>query len=144
MLLSCSIFLLATFSCHFFMLFVLVTQGEIMFFKRICQDSNRTSTIFEENILSYYNLEDDNVFSDIIKDGLTMDQINRLPIKDIQDIPANAEENRCPICLENLILINRRVCSIPYCLHEFHEKCIKDWFGLHDTCPKCRCSMKYY
>jgi len=144
MLVSCNMFLLSTFLCHFYMLFVLVTQGEISFFKKICQDSHRTSTVFEENILSYYNFDDDVIFGDKIKDGLTMDQINRLPTKEIESPPINGDDNRCPICLENLIIIHRKVCTIPYCKHEFHEKCIKDWLELHDTCPKCRCSMRYY
>lgn len=43
---------------------------------------------------------------------------------------------KCTICL---IEINEGTESISLpCEHMFHDKCITQWFGIHNTCPLCR------
>jgi hypothetical protein len=44
--------------------------------------------------------------------------------------------SECPICLEEFTS-NEEVAHLP-CHHIFHTTCVKEWFGIHLTCPLCR------
>ena len=73
------------------------------------------------------------LFDIIIKKykGYKIERDLLLPIN-IEDI----NENKCSICLEeytreyDIIELN--------CEHQYHKKCIKEWFKINKNCPQCR------
>jgi len=46
------------------------------------------------------------------------------------------ESSMCSICHDNYTQ-HEPICKLP-CDHEFHNKCIKQWFEHNKTCPMCR------
>lgn len=56
------------------------------------------------------------------------------------DYPSLSEEDRCPICLEDLKenkIVKLHKCSV--CANKFHQGCIDSWIIKdHNTCPLCR------
>lgn len=46
----------------------------------------------------------------------------------------------CPICLE---LTTKEESVVLKCTHTFHNNCIFTWSSKSDTCPVCRCIMKF-
>ncbi|KIY72536.1 hypothetical protein CYLTODRAFT_440463 [Cylindrobasidium torrendii FP15055 ss-10] len=53
---------------------------------------------------------------------------------------ADAEEDCCPICLEDYT-DDAVVTKLNQCSHYLHGKCIADWLQRADTCPICRQSV---
>ena len=50
-------------------------------------------------------------------------------------------ERDCSICLEKLKRNKKNVTCVPVklsCGHEFHYKCISEWYKTNKTCPYCR------
>ncbi len=50
------------------------------------------------------------------------------------DLEANQE--KCSICLENLIT-QQKIVELP-CKHKFHKECFDNWTTENPTCPLCR------
>jgi len=46
----------------------------------------------------------------------------------------------CVICQTEFVE-HEPLIVIPKCHHEYHSKCLKQWFFEHDTCPMCRSSI---
>lgn len=44
-------------------------------------------------------------------------------------------ESTCSICIENL---SGNIIRMPQCLHMFHQDCLFEWLGRHNSCPLCR------
>lgn len=44
--------------------------------------------------------------------------------------------SECPICLEEFTS-TEEIAHLP-CHHIFHTACVKEWLGIHPTCPVCR------
>ena len=47
----------------------------------------------------------------------------------------------CTICLLPMVANTEEPLVLLKCEHKFHKKCIKVWFGEHNTCPLCRARM---
>lgn len=47
------------------------------------------------------------------------------------------DEERCPICLENLNQCNA-VCTTIKCRHSFCKECLQKWIHEHNKCPICQ------
>ena len=45
--------------------------------------------------------------------------------------------DRCPICWDDLIPESTDIRTLS-CTHQFHKKCIENWFAQQETCPNCR------
>lgn len=66
--------------------------------------------------------------------GLTYEEIEMLPdATKLLDI-------ECSICLEPLS--SSDLCKQLNCQHQYHLKCVAEWFKDKDTCPVCRQSAK--
>lgn len=46
-------------------------------------------------------------------------------------------DDNCAIC-QDPIEEGQEVCTLNYCVHTFHQDCIRPWFENHVTCPTCR------
>lgn len=46
-------------------------------------------------------------------------------------------DDNCAIC-QDPIEEGQEVCTLNYCVHTFHQECIRPWFENHVTCPTCR------
>lgn len=46
-------------------------------------------------------------------------------------------DKECSICLMDFT-DNEKITFLPSCKHNFHEDCIKEWFKIQLSCPKCR------
>lgn len=46
-------------------------------------------------------------------------------------------DDNCAIC-QDPIEEGHEVCTLNYCVHTFHQECIRPWFENHVTCPTCR------
>jgi len=71
-------------------------------------------------------------------ESVSMEIFKNLPKKKIkcQEDALIKDKAKCTICLEDYTVGNK-VVTLP-CLHIFHEKCIKKWFGEKSTCPVCK------
>lgn len=46
-------------------------------------------------------------------------------------------DDNCAVC-QDPIEEGQEVCTLNYCVHTFHQDCIRPWFENHVTCPTCR------
>ncbi len=46
-------------------------------------------------------------------------------------------DDKCPICLDELKK-SKFVCQLPFCKHQFHFNCYRNWEQKSPTCPVCR------
>jgi hypothetical protein len=54
----------------------------------------------------------------------------------LQVSDTSSEENECIICYKGML--NGRTVKPLDCEHEFHEKCLAQWFKVKESCPICR------
>jgi endogenous inhibitor of DNA gyrase (YacG/DUF329 family) len=52
----------------------------------------------------------------------------------------NSLDCKCPICLDDFI-DDSILIRLPFCSHEYHERCIITWLTSHQTCPLCMRSV---
>ena len=61
-------------------------------------------------------------------------------VEHIESVPqvgnTSSEENECIICYKGML--NGRTVAPLDCDHEFHEKCLAQWFQVKKNCPICR------
>lgn len=75
---------------------------------------------------------------------LTMEDFNKIPRKSFTSTTNHSRqsfEDACPVCFEEF-REGDNLCVLPECKHEFHAKCIYNWFGMSVLCPMCRCNVK--
>jgi hypothetical protein len=84
--------------------------------------------VFLNRAVSYEN-QTESVSMEIFKN------LPKIKIKCDED-PLIKDNDKCTICMEEYTVGNK-VVTLP-CLHLFHEKCIKKWFGEKSTCPVCK------
>ena len=75
-------------------------------------------------------------------EGLTLDQVLRLPTVQFQS-PQKCNKTlspTCSICLCDFEAGGRAL-KLPVCGHCFHGECLGGWVRTHDSCPNCRAKI---
>lgn len=85
-------------------------------------------------------------FWDDIYDDSDLNFWNQVPIDPITYLDEhtfcikNDTEDTCSICLENYKKGEEQLSLL--CNHQYHKKCITEWFKIKSTCPCCRVDTK--
>ena len=58
------------------------------------------------------------------------------PKKISKNVLKKIKKNDCPICKD--VFVEKEYCLKLPCDHYFHNKCVKKWLRMHNSCPICR------
>ena len=68
--------------------------------------------------------------------GLTEAEIAKLPCHRFVGVE-KWDDGRCSVCLEDYVMGESMLRSLPKCSHSFHKECIDQWLSSHLHCPLC-------
>ncbi|XP_038985126.1 RING-H2 finger protein ATL74-like isoform X2 [Phoenix dactylifera] len=77
--------------------------------------------------------------SDAAGNGLSADDLEKLPCYDFEPGEKGCSPIECAVCLESFKMGDR--CRLlPVCKHSFHAQCVDSWLLRSPICPMCRTS----
>jgi len=94
--------------------------------------TNAPISLIEMHDFQEFDMHD---FQEYKNEKMENDLIDELPTRMLKEKDAMIKE-KCLICLEKYEMGNQLL-TLP-CIHQFHVKCIEQWFKTRTNCPTCK------